>query len=465
MLKFLVFDLVVIFFILCALIPYSVLAISESPQNIDKSSDSMHELIYDKSGNLINDGINTYFWNSLNRLIKTVTPSSTITYTYDHKGVRLSKVVVNLDGSKEVIIYPFPDYTKYISYDKDGNVISSSTSLSVNLGNLNISTVENKNGIISQKFNYSDHLGSSKIVTDDKGIIIEEREYDDYGKIIKENAINRESERKFTNHFFDNDTDLTYMGSRYYDQGRGQFISQDPKFWVLPNEYLIDPQQMNSYAYARNNPINNIDPDGEASIKAGMESFLISLKSYFGKFNFSNFAMMNSISAQAGIPSNNSNISPISPMQSQSIIPKTWDKLTDERIALLDVRIRIPAANFINEVELELGKQLRINSSFRSFNEQDQLFSQGRTKPGPIVTPLKGGQSYHNFGLAFDAVEIINGKTIWKRFSEDVLKIAEKNGFEVGARWAAPYTDNPHFQKTFGKEVNQYNEEYLKSSN
>ena len=45
---------------------------------------------------------------------------------------------------------------------------------------------------------------------------------------------------------------------------------------------------------------------------------------------------------------------------------------------------------------------LRFAYTYRSFDEQNHLYAQGRTKPGKIVTYAKGGQSYHNFGLAFE---------------------------------------------------------------
>ncbi|MBI2627393.1 alpha/beta fold hydrolase [Candidatus Nomurabacteria bacterium] len=39
-------------------------------------------------------------------------------------------------------------------------------------------------------------------------------------------------------------------------------MSEDPAYWALPQELLLDPQQQNSYSYARNNPINLSDPSG-----------------------------------------------------------------------------------------------------------------------------------------------------------------------------------------------------------
>ncbi len=51
------------------------------------------------------------------------------------------------------------------------------------------------------------------------------------------------------------------MGARYYSPVIGRFVSQDPVF-ITAGFDLSDPQSMNSYTYARNNPIRMVDPDG-----------------------------------------------------------------------------------------------------------------------------------------------------------------------------------------------------------
>ena len=46
----------------------------------------------------------------------------------------------------------------------------------------------------------------------------------------------------------------------------------------------------------------------------------------------------------------------------------------------------------------------------RTMEEQAALFAKGRTSGGRIVTKAKPGQSYHNYGLAFDWVPLRVGK-------------------------------------------------------
>lgn len=98
----------------------------------------------------------------------------------------------------------------------------------------------------------------------------------------------------------------------------------------------------------------------------------------------------------------------------------------------------------------EHGLDVRITTAFRSWDEEDRLFAQGRTAPGPIVTNARGGDSYHNWGLAFDAAPFENGK-----MSTDTAKFEEMGrlGQEVGLKWGGTFKsikDLPHFQYTFG---------------
>ena len=72
-------------------------------------------------------------------------------------------------------------------------------------------------------------------------------------------------QRIFTSHEYDSHapTNYSYAEARYLDTVRGRFMSQEPLVWESPEGFLEDPQLFNSYAYARNNPIKFVDPDGK----------------------------------------------------------------------------------------------------------------------------------------------------------------------------------------------------------
>lgn len=112
--------------------------------------------------------------------------------------------------------------------------------------------------------------------------------------------------------------------------------------------------------------------------------------------------------------------------------------------------------------------ELVITEGVRSVNKQNQLYEQGRTKNGNIVTYAKGGESYHNYGLAIDyALKDADGNIIWdidydgnnngKSDWFEVAEMAKKIGFEWGGDWNGA-KDYPHLQMTFGLSINQLKE-------
>jgi hypothetical protein len=127
---------------------------------------------------------------------------------------------------------------------------------------------------------------------------------------------------------------------------------------------------------------------------------------------------------------------------------RVWDPITFQRIATLHPFIRSRVADFINEAD-RLGIQLRITSAYRSFAEQDALFAQGRTQPGRIVTNARGGESIHNFGLAFDVVPMVHGQPNWNGNWPFIGALGKSFGFIWGGDWQA-FPDRPHFEMNVG---------------
>lgn len=137
--------------------------------------------------------------------------------------------------------------------------------------------------------------------------------------------------------------------------------------------------------------------------------------------------------------------------------------INEQRIALLHPKIRAEVRNLLAQANAQLTKHssVRITQTLRTFQEQDALYAQGRTKLGKKVTNAKGGQSNHNYGAAFDFCLIIDGKEVsWdlkKDYDGDkiadwmeVVKVFRNAGYEWGGLWK--FTDNPHFEKTFGHD-------------
>jgi RHS repeat-associated protein len=74
----------------------------------------------------------------------------------------------------------------------------------------------------------------------------------------------------FTGKERDTESGNDYFGARYYASSMGRFISPDPV--VITPERLLDPQQLNQYAYVRNSPLTLVDPTGKILQLSGVTS-------------------------------------------------------------------------------------------------------------------------------------------------------------------------------------------------
>lgn len=96
-----------------------------------------------------------------------------------------------------------------------------------------------------------------------------------------------------------------------------------------------------------------------------------------------------------------------------------------------------------------VGYPIVVTDEYRSKEAQDALYAQGRTKPGPIVTNARGGESLHNFRCAFD-VAFKKGAGITYEGDFIMLgKVGKILGLAWGGDWSS-FVDKPHFEFTAG---------------
>ncbi len=111
----------------------------------------------------------------------------------------------------------------------------------------------------------TDHLGGTSAVLDSSGNIQELNDYYPYGNSRLDELSSGTSEvRKAFGHEYDTSTGLIYANARYYNGSNGRFVSQDPVFVNVDALDFTDPQSLNAYAYARNNPLVYTDPSGKS---------------------------------------------------------------------------------------------------------------------------------------------------------------------------------------------------------
>lgn len=100
------------------------------------------------------------------------------------------------------------------------------------------------------------------------------------------------------------------------------------------------------------------------------------------------------------------------------------------------------------------GINMGISETYRSPERQDYLYAQGRTRPGAIITNVKGSSmsSYHQWRLAFDVYNNVRGDEYNATVLNKIGKIGQSLGLEWGGAWSG-FRDTPHFQYTFGLSI------------
>ena len=110
----------------------------------------------------------------------------------------------------------------------------------------------------SSYFYHSDHLGSSSLITDQSGDIVQHLEYVPFGETFideRRSVSSWTTPYQFSGKERDEETGLLYFGARYQDSKYGIWYSVDPLAEKYPN--------VSSYVYCLNNPVKIIDPDGK----------------------------------------------------------------------------------------------------------------------------------------------------------------------------------------------------------
>ncbi len=168
------------------------------------------------------------------------TKAATVTsaFTYDGSGTRVKKAIQG--GSTTWYIgshYEKKDstYTKYIF-----------------AGGTRIAKVTTSGYHIL----HGDHLGSSTVITESSGGVVESTEYNPFGTTRTHSGATL-TNYKYTDQERDPETGLYNYGARYYDPMIGRFISPDSIV-----QAPFNPQSLNRYSYCINSPLMYVDPSG-----------------------------------------------------------------------------------------------------------------------------------------------------------------------------------------------------------
>jgi RHS repeat-associated protein len=212
---------------------------------------------YDAAANMTSNGSATYVYDDENRLIATAANS----YIYDGDGERVEKCT---EGTTPGTCATSATGTMY--WRGAGSDPLSETDLAGNLlnvyiffGGQRIARSDSTGGI---HYYFSDHLGSHGVVENATGSACEQDvDYYPYGGEENDYCTTPVAQNyKFTGKERDAESGLDNFGARSDASSLGRFMSADPGGFF---KHLIDPQGLNRYAYARDNPLIHIDPDGK----------------------------------------------------------------------------------------------------------------------------------------------------------------------------------------------------------
>lgn len=139
-----------------------------------------------------------------------------------------------------------------------------------------------------------------------------------------------------------------------------------------------------------------------------------------------------------------------------------FDSRSEANIALLIPQAQRMARRLLSAA-IAHGHTAKVISGMRTYAEQAELYAQGRSKPGNIVTNARPGQSYHNFGMAVD-LGLFNGTTYIKSDAPYValgpVLLAAVPGVEWGGNWRKK-KDNPHYQLASAHGIDDLRRRFL----
>jgi len=269
---------------------------------------------YDANGNMVVGKNKTLSYDTENRLLEVNQGGIITSFTYDGDGGLVRKSTVN--GQQT-------DATNYIGslFEIRGQGTGDRVQIKhIFAGSNRVATVTKNEGSVTADTSYyhSDHLGSSNVISDATGALVQKIEYTPYGSIASTEPYTPNPIPKylFTGKQLFENIGLYNYGARFYDPEIGRFITADT---IVQAPY--DPQSLNRYVYCRNNPINYVDPTGHSWFSKTFKKLFNEVGNLLGAGGFSvpGWPFLNSftIALFGGIYTNN--WSPLISVASSSI--------------------------------------------------------------------------------------------------------------------------------------------------
>ncbi|CAM2065261.1 RHS repeat-associated core domain-containing protein [Sulfidibacter corallicola] len=228
------------------------------------------DFTYSPNGNLLDDGTYRYIYDALDRL----------TLVLDHSGAPVQHALYDPFGNR--VRVTTPQRTAY-SFRLEGTTVEERVEDGITAGHWNTFVTFNGETVfesadddsVGHRLLFTDHLGSVVYAIDHQRIH-SEFAYSPFGESLPFRDV-RVGERGFTGHANDLAVGAVYMKQRSYVPVLAAFTRPDPA-----RDLGATPVSQNLYQYARNNPVNLVDPNGEsvetlwdiANVGIGVKSFI-----------------------------------------------------------------------------------------------------------------------------------------------------------------------------------------------
>jgi RHS repeat-associated protein len=217
---------------------------------------------YDSAGNLTGNGSISLRYDAESRICSVGGTSCTTgtTYIYDGDGRRVEKTT---SGSAYKLYWYNTSGNVLDETDGTGSTSNSNFNEYVFFGGKRIA----KRNSSSVDYYFTDHLGTSRVLTDATGDIppLDDSDFYPYGGERPVTGPSSGNTYKFTGKERDGtpltETGFDYFGARYDSSQYGRFMTPDPSGALLVR--ALFPQRWNMYAYAINNPLSYNDPTGQ----------------------------------------------------------------------------------------------------------------------------------------------------------------------------------------------------------
>ncbi len=235
---------------------------------IDPATNRVSTLPYDASGNMLNDGINALAYDAAGRLLSSTQSSAVSTYSYDCKNLRVQKVS---GGNTTVYIF---SGGKVLAEYVNGAAPTAPAREYIYSGSALLAKIEAG----ATSYSLADHL-STRMFTDGNGASLGQQGHFPFGDPWYDTL--GSNKWKFTTYERDSESQNDYAMARFYVNRDGRFTSPDPLGGSVGN-----PQSLNRYAYGANDPINSIDPTGQAvyAFERNLRSLFMSSAEVFGDY-------------------------------------------------------------------------------------------------------------------------------------------------------------------------------------